>query len=66
MTAVNLVTIPSVVSIIITIIGYSVLTHTSTKKATLVVMLYELLFAGIGLAFAMVAQSIIQNMQMAM
>ncbi len=66
MTAVNLVTIPSVVSIVITIIGYSVLTHTSTKKATLVVMLYQLVFAGISLGIAMVAQSIMQNMPMAM
>ena len=66
MTVVNLVTIPSIVSIVITIIGYSVLTHTSTKKATLVVMIYELLFTGIGLAIAMVVQSVLQNMQMAM
>ncbi|PHV72111.1 hypothetical protein CS063_01125 [Sporanaerobium hydrogeniformans] len=66
MTLVNLVTIPSIVSILILIIGYSVLTHTSTKKAAIVVLLYEALFTGLGLAIGMAMQGMMQNMQMMM
>lgn len=56
-------TIPSILSICILVIGYSVVTRTSTKKSIAVIAGVEAVFILISLGFAYAGQMFMQNMQ---
>lgn len=58
----NTISLENLVNVLIIVIGYKVITHTSYKKAVVAVVIYEVISIGVSLGIAAFTASLMQNL----